>query len=298
MKTNSKPQVWTVAMRSCCNLIVLLVLMMAAIPSGRLFAGEGEAIKLRCIQPPNLVRNADFKQIDKNGLPRGWRFDNCSQSPHFKSKIIRNETVNYLAVNTDWIKFGYWLQNIPVKEGASYYVGCEVQSDDPTVAVWLQCQAEKKNVQKKSSDQIEHLFYKTTSMGDESREVLKDFVDEDLIVSMSARQWIPVYNQIVIPAGLGIRFCTMRIGIYGGNAGQARFRNPVFREAQCRLEAEISGTGWTLLRVPGAKPESVKLDPSAKQQTVSVILPKAKRIYKVELCGQKGGKITKEVPNE
>ena len=263
-----------------------------------LLAGESEALKLRRIPSPNLVRNADFSKLDEKGLPREWKFDNCSRSPDFKSKIVQGENCNYLAVNTAWIKFGYWMQDIAVKEGVSYYVGCQVQSDDPNIAVWLKSQTEKKNVPRKASVKTEHLFYKTTTMGDDTRAALKDFVDEDLIVTMSAKNWIGIYNEIVIPAGLGIHLCTLRLGIYGGNAGQARFLNPVFREAQSRLEAEISGTGWVQLRISGAKPESVKLDPSAKQQTVSVVLPKTKRIYKVDLCDQKGGKITKEVSNE
>lgn len=280
------------------NLIVFLVLIANIVPAGMLAADDGGAIRLRCIPSANLVRNADFKHADENGSPREWKFDNCSKSPDFKSKIVQGENGNFLAVNTAWIKFGYWMQNIAVKEGVSYYVGCEVQSDDPSVAVWLQCQTEKKNTPKKPSAKTEYLFYKVTTMGDDTRAALKDFVDEDLIVSMSAENWIGMYNEIVIPAGMGIRFCTLRFGIYGGNAGQARFRNPVFREARSRLEAEISGTGWIQLRVSGARPESVQLDPSAKQQTVSVVLPKAKRIYKVELCDQKGGKIKKEVSNE
>ena len=85
-----------------------------------LLADDGEVMKLRCIKSPNLVRNADFSQINEHGLPREWSFDNCSRSPHFKSQVIRQETGNYLAVNTEWIKFGYWVQNIPVKEGVSY----------------------------------------------------------------------------------------------------------------------------------------------------------------------------------
>ena len=263
-----------------------------------LLADDGEVMKLRCIKSPNLVRNADFSQINEHGLPREWSFDNCSRSPHFKSKVVHGKTGNYLAVNTEWIKFGYWVQNIPVKEGVSYYVGCEVQSDAPSVAVWLQCRVEKKGVKMKPSDRTSHLFFRHACMGDDMREQLKDFVDEELIVSLSSHNWMRLNKEIVIPAGLGIRICTVRMGIYGGGAGQARYRNPVFRESRSRLEVEISGTGWTLLRIPGAKPDSMKLDPSAKQQNVSVILPVAIRVYKVDLINKNGSKVTKEVSNE
>ena len=263
-----------------------------------LCAKGGEVVKLRCIQSPNLVRNADFKQITGNDLPGEWAFDNCSKSPHFKSKVVRRDNGNYLAVNTEWIKFGYWFQNIPVKEGVSYYVGCEVQSDAPSVAVWLQCRVEKKSGKKKPSDRTSHLFFRHACMGDDMREQLKDFVDEELIVSLSSNNWMRLNKEIVIPVGLGIRTCIMRMGIYGGGAGQARYRNPVFRESKSRLEAEISGTGWTQLRIPGAKPDSVKLNPASKQQTVSVILPAAMRVYKAELIHQNGSKVTKEVSNE
>ena len=263
-----------------------------------LCADGEEVMKLHCIQSANLIRNADFKQITGNGLPREWTFDNCSKSPHFKSKVVHGKNGNYLAVNTEWIKFGYWVQNIPVKEGVSYYVGCEVQSDAPSVAVWLQCRVEKRGVKKKPADRTSHLFFRHACMGDDMREQLKDYVDEELIVSMSAKNWTRLNKEIVIPTGLGIRVCTLRMGIYGGGAGQARYRNPVFRESQSRLEVEISGSGWTRLSIPGAKPDSVKLDSSAKQQTISVILPVALRVYKVDLINQNGSKVTKEVSNE
>ena len=135
-------------------------------------------------------------------------------------------------------------------------------------------------------------------MGDEMREELRDFVDEDLIVCMSATRWLMLDAAVPVPPGSGISSCAMRVGIYGGNAGQARFRNPFFRAEQPTLEAEIIGTGWKQLHVAGAVPENVTLDPAKEHQVVSVLLPKGKHVYKAELSDQEGVRETKEICHE
>ena len=71
--------------------------------------GNETALELRCIPSPNLVRNADFSMLNAKGLPQGWYFDNCSKSPEFKTQIIKHADGNYMAIDSAWIKFGYWL---------------------------------------------------------------------------------------------------------------------------------------------------------------------------------------------
>jgi len=259
--------------------------------------GEEKPLQLRCIPPANLVRNADFKKTDSRGRPEGWRFDNCSRSPLFSSRIVTHPEGSWLAVNTDWQKFGYWLQSIPVKEGVTYYVSVEVQSDAPAPALWVRCKADKKTSGKKSRD-IEYVLSARLHHSDEMKEVLKDFIEEKLIRTLSPVTWNRIGKEIKIPANRGTHTLEMRIGIFGGDAGQARFRNPVLREAGSVLEAKISGPGWTLLKVRGAKPGAVKLDPAKTEQTVSVVMPAARRIYTAELFGANGKKVTAEAINE
>ena len=260
------------------------------------FSGE-EVLTFRIIPSPNLVKNADFSQINENGHPAGWRFDNCSKSPHFKSQVVKHPGGNYLAVNSEWNKFGYWLQFVPVKEGEAYVVSCEVQSDAPNPAVWLLNQV-KKASKKKSPGKVQYIITRSLRQGDELKEILSDFVDEKLIINLSPVRWNSISSVIFVPLDLGINRCAMRVGIYGGNAGQARFRNPVFREAKSELEAEIRGAGWKSLRIKGAKPESIKLDPAQETQKVSFVLPKALFVYKAELTGSNGREIHREVANE
>lgn len=262
-----------------------------------LLAGESESLKLRCIPSPNLVRNADFSQLDEKGLPREWSFDNCSRSPEFKSQVVRHPEGNYLAIDTAWIKFGYWLQNVPVEEGKTYWAAAEVQSDAPGLAIWLRCQPTGK-IAGRPTGKTEYLFHANLRNGDEMKEMLKDFIDEELLSVLSSKNWNTLGKEIVVPRDRGIKICAMRIGIYGGRAGQGRYRNPVFREAKTTLQAKITGTGWTQLRAVGAKPETVKLDPSKAEQNVSMVLPHAGRIYKVELSGKNGRRASKEVINE
>ena len=270
--------------------------LLLAVPLVSLAAGEGDALKLRLIPSPNLVRNADFRELNEKGLPKEWHFDNCSRSPYFKSEVIQKEDGNCLAVNTEWKKFGYWLQDIPVQEGITYRAGVEVQSDDPTPGLWLMLQRKPDAAAWKG--RTEFLSFRSTIMGDEMREALRDFVDEDLLVCMSATRWLLLDTAVPVPAGSGISACAMRVGIYGGNAGQARFRNPFFRAEQPTLEAEITGSGWTQLHVAGAVPETVKLDPAKAQQVVTVLLPKGKSIYKAELSDRECVRETKEICHE
>ena len=273
-----------------------MALLLAVLPLVRLSGGE-EALKLRLVPSPNLLRNAGFIQVDGDGLPMEWTFDNCSKSPRFRSQVVRHPDGNCLAVDSEWIKFGYWLQMVPVKEGVSYLASCEIQSDGPTPALWIRCDA-KKTSSKKSPGKLSYVIARALRYGDELKETLRDFVDEDLIINLSPVHWNRLDAEVIIPLDRGIEKCAVRIGIYGGDAGQARFRDPVFREAKAELKAEILGTNWTELRIPGAKPEKVKLDPAAGKQEVSFVLPKAPYTYRVELRGPAGRSIMKEISNE
>ena len=272
-----------------------MALLLAVLPLVPLFGQE--SLKLRIVPSPNLIKNAEFIHVDGDGLPGEWTFDNCSKSQYFRSQVVRHSDGSFLAVDSEWIKFGYWLQTIPVKEGGSYYASCEVQSDGPTPAIWIQCNATKKST-KKSPGKLRYLIARALRYGDELRETLRDFVDEDLIINLSPVRWNRLDSEVIIPTDRGIERCTLRVGIYGGDAGQARFRNPVFREAKAELKAEIFGTGWTELRVSGAKPERVKLDSASGKQDILLVLPQAPRVYRAELLGPTGRKVVKEISNE
>lgn len=259
--------------------------------------GNETALELRCIPSPNLVRNADFSMLNAKGLPQGWYFDNCSKSPEFKTQIIKHADGNYMAIDSAWIKFGYWLQDIQVKEGVPYYVSVDAQSDAPSLAIWLKANPKRKTT-KRSPGKTEYLIHVHLRNGDEMKEMLKDFIEEELITVLSSTKWNKINSEVIMPLDRGITKCTMRIGIYGGSAGQGRYRNPVFREAKSTLEAKITGKGWKELKVEGAIPASVKLDPDKDYQTVSVVMPQAKLIYKAEIFNQNGQKISKEIRNE
>lgn len=271
---------------------VTLLLALTLVP---LF-GE-ETMELRIVPSPNLIKNAGFIHVDGDGLPMEWTFDNCSGSPHFRSQVIQHPDGSYLAVDSEWIKFGYWLQTVPVKEGVSYYASCEVQSDGPTPAVWVKCNALKES-SRKSPGKLSYVIFRALRYGDELKETLRDFVDEELIINLSPVHWNRLDSEIIIPIDRGIENCAVRVGIYGGDAGQVRFRNPVFREAKAELNAEVLGTGWTELRIPGATPEKVSLDPAQEKQKVSFVLPKAPHTYRAELLGASGRQIVKEISNE
>ena len=260
-------------------------------------AGGEEALQLRCIPPANLVGNADFRKIDRQGHPEEWRFDNCSRSPLFKSRVVSRPEGNCLAVDTDWQKFGYWLQSIPVEGGVTYYASVEVQSDAPSPALWVRCESAKK-IPGKNPRSLEFIVSPRLHHSDEMKEALKDFIEEKLIRTLSPVKWNRIGKAIKIPANRGMCTLEMRIGIYGGNTGQARFRAPVLRKAESVLEAKVSGEGWTRLKVRGAKPGSVKLDPEKTEQTVSVVMPAARRIYRAELFGANGKKVIREAINE
>lgn len=273
-----------------------LLLGIAAILPLIPLSGE-DALNLRVVPSPNLLRNADFVRIGENGLPKEWAFDNCSKSPRFKSQVVRYPDGNAVEVASEWEKYGYWLQSIPLKKDESYYASCEVQSDGPNFMIWIQCMRGRTAEEKKD-------FYKQyraavhLRTGLPMREALQDFVDESLLTSLCSDQWSRIGCEVVLPKEAGDCLCEVRMGVYGGYAGKMRFRKPVFRKMASELKAEISGTGWTELRIRGAKPVSVKLDPALAAQSCSFILPKALYCYKVELIGSQGKTITREITNE
>ena len=92
--------------------LFLLVCLLPLVSSG-----SEDVLQLRCIPSPNLLKNVQFSKIDSKGRPESWSFDNCSKSPHFKSRIYRSSNVNVLEIYTEWQKFGYWLQKVAVQEG-------------------------------------------------------------------------------------------------------------------------------------------------------------------------------------
>jgi hypothetical protein len=275
---------------------ICIALLITVLPLIRLHGGE-EVLKLRVIPSPNLLLNGGFNDLDGNGLPQKWFFDNCSNSPNFRSRVINDADGNYLAIDSEWIKFGYWLQKVSVEEGKAYLASCDVRSNGPRTAMWIQCNATKKAV-KSSPGKLKYIISRALRYGDELKEILKDFVDEDLIINLSPVNWNRLASEVIIPRNVGIKTCSFRVGIYGGEAGQAHFRNLVFREQKAELKAEIIGANWVELRIPGAIPEKVKLNPTLKHQTVSFVLPKAPHSYKVELLGSSKRKVVKEISNE
>ena len=80
------------------------------------YCGEN-ALQLRCIPSPNLLKNVQFRKIDSGGRPESWVFDNCSKSPYFKSRFFQDSGADVLEIYTPWQKFGYYLQKVAVQEG-------------------------------------------------------------------------------------------------------------------------------------------------------------------------------------
>jgi len=275
-----------------CKKLLLLVWLLPFVS----FGGT-DVLQLRCIPSPNLLKNVQFSKIDSKGRPESWVFDNCSKSPHFKSRIFRDSGVDVLEIDTPWQKFGYYLQKVAVQEGVSYYASVDVQSDNPVPAIWLRCMG-KKNADGKVAEKLEYVIKAYLYHSEERKEVLKDFIDEKLISTLSADAWSRIGKEIQIPEKKQMKSLDFRIGICGGNAGKVRLSNPVFRKAEAVLEIKVSGKNWHSLTVKGARPSFKKLDSAKDMQLVSVKMPHAGRIYKVELKGVDGRIVTREVTNE
>ena len=271
-------------------LLAILLLPLLAI-------GSEKILQLQCIPSPNLLENANFSKITPQRHPIAWKFDNCSKSPLFKSRVISMPKYNYLEIDTDWQKFGYYLQKVSIKENVSYYVSVDVQSNNPVPAIWLRCLAGK-NASGKSLGNLEYVIKAYLYHSQERKEVLKDFIDEKLISTLDDKSWNRICKEVKIPPKRQMNSMDVRIGICGGNAGSARYRNPVFRRAESTLKITIKGKNWNKVTIKGAKPEVVKLNPQKDNQVVSVKLPVACRIYKVVLAGANGKKVFGKVTNE
>ena len=256
-----------------------------------LLAGGEETISFRFRPSENLVKNADFGKLNEKGLPADWTFDNCSNSPKFRTEVIGQGTERFLEVTTAWEEFGYWLQKVPLKAGATYCASCEYQVDGPSAGLWLQGETEK-------GHKIKSVNSVPSRFGDTLAEELRDFIPERYVFYVGPDRWSRMDKEFSLPADKGDGVCQLRIGVYGGFAGTVRMRHPAIRKAECGLDVRIAGQGWTELRIPGASPASVKLDPGAKEQTVSVVLPSICRVYGAELISQSGSKVSKEVFHE
>ncbi|MBO4490610.1 MAG: hypothetical protein J5944_04530 [Lentisphaeria bacterium] len=249
---------------------------------------ETDALSFRFIPSANLIKNSDFGQLNEEKLPSDWTFDNCSRSPVFRTIVSGEGADRFLEVTSAWSQFGYWLQKVPVQAGKTYYASCEYQTDGPCGGLWIQGETEKGH-KFRSVNEISSRF------GDLLTEQMRDFVPERYIYRVGPDRWCRLEKEFTLPADKGDGVCQLRVGVYGGFAGYVRLRNPVLREAACGLEIRIAGQGWTELRVQGAKPEVMKLDPASSEQTVSTVLPGVCRYICAELTGLSGVKVSKEV---
>ena len=264
-------------------------------------ASGGDPLKVRSTLSPNLLKNANFDRLTSRGEPADWVFDNCSRSPEFRSKVIPHPDGNIMAIDAGWIQFGYWLQNVPVKEGKTYYASCEYQSDAPSPMLWLQCKEYYDGGSPLGHYPVSKTkFYMFSYLrhGEDLSKVLTDFVDPELVCGISSDRWTMYSCEFTVPEGKGCKNYEVRMGIYGGNAGQARYRRVIFRKAAVKLEVEVSGKGWKQLNIPGAVPGSVKVDPAKPSQFFTFILPSSKEIYKAELLNTDGSKFIRRISHE
>ena len=261
-----------------------------------LLFGNEDILQLELIPSKNLLKNFNFVTVKSINTPAFWPFDNCSKSPSFKTEIKKHHQGNYLSIYSDWQKFGYHHQKVAVTPGVSYHASVEVQSAGPTPALWLKSINSKIN-KSKSRPEIEFIAKANLYHSDEMKEALKDFVDEKLIRTLNTTTWNKIGKAIKIPKTTNVTYIDVNIGILGGDAGFANFKNPVFRESKATLKITFKGKNHQKLIIKGAKPESIKLDTNKNLQTVFTELPIARRIYTVELYSD-GKRITKEVINE
>ena len=266
-----------------------------------LAAAAGEVLAMQRIYAPNLLQNADCARLDGAGKPEVWRFDNCSRSSEFNPRVIRVSGDSVLAVDSGWLLFGYWCQSVPVEEGKRYYAAADFQSDGPNAMMWLKCQEYQDGgspLGHYPPSQTEFYLRGYPHQGAELKKVLDDFINPEWVSGISAEEWTQYALEFTVPLGKGARNYAVRLGVYGGNPGQVRFRKPVLRLAESQLKVTVTGKNWTQLRIAGAQPETVNLDAELETQTVQVTLPSEIRKYHAELTGNNHAKVMKEISHE
>lgn len=193
---------------------------------------------------PNLLKNSDFEVLDKSGKPEFWVFDNCSASKKLEAGVTSEGAIgnNSIIVRTAGRLFGYWRQDVPVKEGNSYCASVKFKLNSKGL-LWIKTSQydDKKSPlhDPKSSTQIYARAY--PEHGEYFKKIISAFIDPFYIQPVSDKEWNTFSLEFTVPEGHGINLYEFRAGAYGGDAGWVMADDAYFGLAEGKVHIEVKG---------------------------------------------------------
>lgn len=255
-----------------------------------MLAAESFELKTAREYSPNLLRNPGFEELDGSGKPSFWHFDNCSASKELESIILNDGAIgkNAAAVKTAGNLFGYWMQEVKVSEGKTYYAHANFKVNGPRALLWVKT-AEYSDGKSplhhpKSSTEIYARAY--PEHGEELKKVLQYFIDPFYIQAVSSSEWNLYSMEFTVPPGHNISKYAIRAGAYGGHSGRVMIDDVYIGLSKYILKLEISGSNLKKFKIMTQAGNTValkELTSSSGVQSFEIELPSRTERYFVEV---------------
>lgn len=234
----------------------------------------------------NLLRNPGFEELDRNGNPKYWSFDNCSRSPRVSGRIERDGKNGHMAVvELREINSGYWTQPVRVEAGRRYHVQAEFRSRGPRCLLWIrtnQYNDGKSSYCQPLSDTDIISTVADPKYGGAMAEELANFIDSRFLCCVSPDKWQVYSHEFTVPEGHGIDTYFVKPGAYFGGEGCMMTDNVWFGPAEFTLTAKVSGPGIAAVRVVDSRGRTAAERPVAPNAPAVFRLPSRKELYTVE----------------
>lgn len=280
------------------KLSVLLILFCCL----NVMAAEPFELKISKQYAPNLLKNPGFEELAGSNKPSFWHFDNCSASKELEPIILNDGAIgnNAAAVRTAGGLFGYWMQEVKVTEGNTYYAHANFKVNGSKALLWVKTAeySDKKSPlhHPKSSTEIYARAY--SEHGEELKKVLQYFIDPFYIQAVSSSEWNIYSMEFTVPSGHNISRYAIRVGAYGGNSGWVMIDDVYFGLSKYKLTLEISGSnlkGVKVMTLAGKAVFSKDLGSSSGKQLLEVELPSRQERYFVEVEDIKGKSYRRDI---
>ena len=258
-------------------------------------AAEPFELKISKEYAPNLLKNPGFEELAGSNKPAFWQFDNCSASKELEPIIINDGAIgkNAAAVKTAGNLFGYWMQEVKVTEGKTYYAHANFKVNGSRALLWVKT-AEYSDGKSplhhpKSSTEIYARAY--PEHGEELKKVLQYFIDPFYIQAVSSSEWNLYAMEFTVPSGHNISKYAIRAGAYGGNSGWVMIDDVYIGLSQYKLKLEISGSNLKKFKIITQAGNTVALKELASSSGVQLFeieLPSRMERYFVEVEDTQG----------
>ena len=255
-------------------------------------------ISMKRISAPNLLKNGDFSQKNDNGMPENWIFDNCS-----KADFTFRSDIGGIVIESPEHKFGYFLQQVAVKEGVRYCIKGKVRVWRTQANIWLSCPEYDDGgspLGHYPPSQTTFFILAYPYQGESLKNVLGKFIDPGVIAGVNDKNWTTYMREFTPPVNKGIKNYNVRCGCYGGYKGWVNYTDIYFGLAAFELQITVNTRDWSKITVTGndGKEYFTQSNNTKGGNTFSVQLPSQSIRYILTLTDINGKTKNWEVPHE